>query len=720
MHLSLLDIIIFAGYFIGIILIGVIVAAKEKNKSADSFFFASKKLPWYTVGASFIAANISTEHFIGMIGWSFLYGMGVCHWSWLNGVTFSLLIWVFLPFYMRGNVSTMPEFLERRYNKPCRYIYAVVSLIGMVIAMLGGVMYAGGKAINVFFPQIPVPLGIIILAVAAGIYTIYGGLLSGAWADFVQYCLLMIAGFVVLFFGLYYVGGWVELVNDLPEKFIMFYPPTHEAIPWTGICSAVFTVGIWYSCANQWMVQRCLGARSEWDARMGIVMSGFSQAILPLIIVVPGLIAFYIFHGQISDPDQSWPYMVNQFLPKGLIGLVLAGLTSAVMSTLSAITTSSSTIISMDIYKTIFRPNAADKEMHNVGRISGAIVMLIGMVLALIMASYSGITVFGLIQTVFFYMAGPISAIFLIGIIWRGATSKGGLIALICGFFIYLPLIVLVLFPKIKVLQPYNNFMHHTFVVWALTAITLIVVSMITERKTKEQLEGVIWNKTAFEFHDSVKGKHHGRFSLLYWWLAMIALITILYTYTTLIGSSSHQYEAEKLHFITTKENQARIQERNEITLTDKSFNLWTNQSQVLFRPSEKGDSITFNIPLDKPGKYQIGAIVTRGPNYGKFSASINEQPAEIKYFITTSDSHKKYNIDNRETTIYDALLKSDNESSETGEYSIAATHVVQRIDLGVFEFTEKNGKVTFISQSSENTNSLVGIDQIAVTRISP
>ena len=189
------------------------------------------------MGASFVASNISTEHFIGMVGWGFLYGMAVSNWEWGNAIAFSALIWIFLPFYMRGNVATMPEFLARRYNPACRTIYATVMLGGLVIAMLGGVMFAGAKALNVLFPQIPLQGGILLLALAAGIYTVYGGLLSAVWVDFLQYCLLMIGGLAVTFFGLHYVGGLDELMWTLPEEFnCISYQPYPNAAS-TGRCN---------------------------------------------------------------------------------------------------------------------------------------------------------------------------------------------------------------------------------------------------------------------------------------------------------------------------------------------------------------------------------------------------------------------------------------------------------------------------------------------------
>lgn len=716
MRLSPLDIIIFFTYFASVIIFALTVAARSKTKSSSDFFLASKKLPWYAVGASFIAANISTEHFIGMVGWTFLYGMAVCHWSWLNGITFSILIWIFLPFYMRGNVTTMPEFLERRYNKFCRYVYAVVSLIGMVIAMLGGVMYAGGKAINAFFPQLSVPAAVIILGCAAGIYTVYGGLLSAAWADFLQYCLLMIGGTLVTVFGLHYCGGFSELITALPEKFILFYPPTHETIPWTGIVFGPFAVGIWYSCANQFMVQRCLGARSEWDARMGVVMSGFSQAFLPLIVVVPGIIAFYFFHGQISDGDQSWPYLVRQFLPAGLVGLVLAGLASAVMSTLSAITTSSATIISLDLYKPLVHPEADDREMHRVGRLAGAAVMLIGVALALVMTAYSGITVFGLIQTVFFYVAAPISVIFLVGILWPGATSVAAGTTLVCGFCVFLPLARFVLFQKIPFLQPYDNFMHHTFAVFIMSLLVFFVVSLLTKPKPREELKGVIWSRSALRITASAPGEKHGVGSLAIWWGIMVASIVLLYILAQAVGSQSKLFQAEDLRHETSPAAGAVLQTRQD--LAEEGFNLWTGRGQLLFTPSENGASLTLEVPVKRAGWYDIGAIVTRGSDYGSFSAQVNGKGVEIEHAVTKHDrTQRGYNVILEHSEVFDARRLTEAPLEAEAPDSIAADHVVQRINLGTFRIEGDAVRIAFTAAQIKKEPSLIGIDQVILTR---
>ena len=544
MQLSLIDVVVFASYFLLVILLGFWVASRDTLKSAEEYFLARKKLPWYAVGASFISSNISTEHFIGMVGWSFLYGFAVAHWEWANFLTFSMLIWIFLPFYMRGNVATMPEFLERRFNRACRIIYALVSIVGMVIAMLGGVLYAGGQALNALFPSIPVAQGILLIAVASSAYTIYGGQLSVAWTEFMQYCLLLIGGAVVTAYCLFHVEDPLGMIEAMPEKFIMFFPPTHEMIPWTGLVAGLFSVGIWYSCANQFMVQRCLGARSEWDARMGIVMAGFSKAIMPLLVVLPGVVGFYLFHDQLNNGDQTWPYLVRSFLPAGLVGLVMAGLASAIMSTVAAILNSSATILTIDIYRPLVNPAADDRTMKFTGRLIGTGIMVVGVAIALVFAR-TATPVFTLIQTVFFYVAAPIAAVFLIGILWPRTTSFAATWTLVIGFA-SVPAVKLGLF-RLSALQPYDAFSHHTFVIFAISCGLLIMLSLISTPKSREELRGVIWTKSALKMPPEERALNRGWRSLGLWWGLMVLTILLLYGFVLSRSADTLWFEAEAL-----------------------------------------------------------------------------------------------------------------------------------------------------------------------------
>ena len=695
MQLAPIDILIFLGYFLGVIGFAVAVAWRSKTRdSAADYFLASKKLPWYAVGASFVASNISTEHFIGMVGWGFLYGMAVANWEWGNAITFTALIWIFLPFYMRGNVATMPEFLERRFNRACRTIYAAVMMVGLVIAMLGGVMFAGAKALHVFFPQVPVPAGIVLLALAAGIYTVYGGLLSAVWADFLQYCLLMTGGLAVTLYGLHHAGGIDELMRALPEKFIVFHPADHELIPWSGLLTGLLSVGIWYNCANQFMIQRCLGARSEWDARMGVIMAGFSKAILPFIVVVPGIIAFHLFSDRLSDGDKAWPFMVREFLPAGVTGLVLAGLASAILSTLSAITNSSSTIFTLDLYRPLLRPAASDHGLHRVGRWSAVVILLVGVGVGLLIAGLPGITVFGLIQQTFFYMAAPIAACFLVGILWRGATPAAAVVTMLSGFVVFTPLTRFVWFAKIPWLAPYDNFMHHTFVVLLLSALTLVIVSRFTRRKPDNELAGVIWTRAALRASPEDVEKRPVWQNLALWWGLMFLSIAGLCAATALFGSRSRVIEAERASF-EVEGGTTEFRPRGTL----KDFNLWTGTGELLFRPARAGAAITFVLPDDRRGTHGIALVVTRGGDYGAFRAEINGRPATLAWREPSGDAIR---VVHREAQVFPAEPR---EGSATG-------HTVGRVAIRSMPAADGPLRLTLIAEST----AAIGIDALVVT----
>ncbi len=709
MNPGFLDLAIFAAYFLSVVLVGVIVSARHKSKNTADYFLASRKLPWYAVGASFVASNISTEHFIGMVGWGYLYGMAVANWEWGNVFTLSILIGIFLPFYMRGNVTTMPEFLERRFNKTCRYIYASVSIVGLVIALLGVVMFAGAKAVNTMVPAISIETGIIILAVAAGLYTISGGLLGAVWADVMQYCLLMIGGTVVTVYGLYYSGGLVDLFQAYPEKFIMFYDPTHEVIPWTGFVSGVVTIGIWYSCANQFIIQRCLGARSEWDARMGVVMAGFSKAFLPLIIVIPGIIAFALFHAQISDGDQSWPYLVKQFLPPGLTGLVMAGLASAILSTLSAIMLSSATIFTMDLYHPIARPAASERELKMTGRISATGILAIGIVIALIIARVPGVTVFGSIQSVFFYMATPISAIFILGILWRGATAAGGTAALVVGFGLIYP--VRQLF-KWEPLVPYDTYSHHTVPIFILSMLTAVVVSMFTVRKSAEELRGVVWTREALRLPPEERARNRGWRNFKIWWALMVAVLIGLYVLVVSLSSSAKWFEAEALAYQVEEGGSAEVQRREE--LSGEGFNLWTGKAQVQYTPAAPGQSVTFVVPVEEPGRYRVAAVLTRGPGYGRYRASVNGRPAEFTRHVTMVDREgKRFEVREVTEAVFDG--SADAAAAENADPAMVpgTAYHVTRVSLGEHPIAGDRVEIRFTAVEVGE----LGVDQVVLVR---
>jgi solute:Na+ symporter, SSS family len=522
-----LDFVLFALYIVGNIFLGLWVA---RRKSADTrtYFLAGEGLPWYAIGGSMIAANISTEHFIGMIGVAYAVGFVVAQWEWGNWFTFSALIWIFLPYYLRGGLYTMPEFLERRYNSTCRYLYAICSLVLWIIAQMAVVMLAGGKAMHGMF-GIDETLTIVCLAVLAGSYTIYGGLTSVAWTDFLQFVVMMIGGLIVTIIGLHKAGGLHDLMLFAPEKFKIIYPITDKNYPWFGVWTLFLSIGIWYNCTNQFIVQRCLGARSEWDGRMGVIFAGFMKILLPLLVVIPGIVAFKLYPN-LADKDQAFPTLVRELVPVGLSGIVMAGLASGMLSHISSVLNSCSTVFTMDLYKPLVPGEKSEKHLVITGRLSAFVILAAATLLAIWFARQQTLGVFDLIQNVGAWVAAPIAAVFLLGVLWRRTTAFAATFILIFAFP-YTVLVEYVLFKRVSWLIPFDNWLNRTFIVWATSMILLVVVSWLTPPPDPEKIKGIIWSWKVAKLPESERARNRGVRNLFLWWVIFIALMAALYAY---------------------------------------------------------------------------------------------------------------------------------------------------------------------------------------------
>ncbi|HOX57353.1 MAG TPA: sodium/solute symporter [Candidatus Paceibacterota bacterium] len=521
-----IDFILFALYLAANIALGLWVA-RRKAANARGYFLAGERLPWYAIGGSIIAANISTEHFIGMIGVAYAVGFVVAQWEWGNWFTFSALIWVFLPFYIRGGLYTMPEFLERRYNRTCRYLFAVCSLVLWIVAQMAVVMLAGAKAMKGMF-GLDETVTIVCLALLAGSYTIYGGLISVAWTDFLQFVVMMAGGLIVTVVGLHEVGGLHALMLSAPEKFKIIYPITDKEYPWLGVWSIFLSVGVWYNCTNQFIVQRCLGARSEWDARMGVVFAGFMKILLPLLVVIPGIVAFKLFPG-LKDTDQAFPSLVRELVPAGLSGVVMAGLASGMLSHISSVLNSSSTVFTMDLYKPFFGGGQSEAHLVRVGRLSAFVILAVATVLA-IWFSRRQLGVFLLIQNVGAWVAAPIAAVFLLGVLWRRTTGAAATFVLLFGFP-YTGLVEYYLFKHVPWLIPFDNWLNRTLVVWLTSMALLVVVSLLTRPPNAERIRGIIWSWNVAKLPASERERNRGVRNLFLWWAIFIGMMAALYVY---------------------------------------------------------------------------------------------------------------------------------------------------------------------------------------------
>jgi len=526
-HVSLSgwDLVIFFAYLLATISLGFWVARRGRTNTSRGYFLGDRKIPWYVVGASMVTADISSEHFIANVGGAYKHGIVLAAGSWNTWIIYSLLIWVFLPYYVRTGLYTMPEFLERRYNTACRYIFAVFLVIGYVAAILGGSLYAGGIALESIF-GLEVHYGIVFFAVAAGLYTIYGGLISAAYTDLLQMVILLGAGLLVPVLALSHAGSLASLAREFPEKFQMFHPPTSKPFPFTGVFTGFLTVGIWYSCTSQHIVQRVLGAKNEWHARMGVVCAGFLHIITPCFFVLPGIAAYKLFP-HLERPDQAYLVLVKTLVPAGLKGVILAALAGALMSMLSTVLNSASTLVTLDLYKKLLNPTVSEAGQVRFGRWSGAVLLLASIGIAF---SYAASTtpLFVKVQNVFFYIAPPFAVIFTLGILWRRATGAAALATIISGF-IFTWLLETWLFPHISFLTPYDTYLHRALLAWVFCMLVMVSVSWLTPAPAREKTEGIIWTPKYAALPPEEQQRYRRLKDFRIWWLLFVLIILSIY-----------------------------------------------------------------------------------------------------------------------------------------------------------------------------------------------
>lgn len=524
--LSSFEIAIFVGYLLLTLALGFWVAPKGRGNPQD-YFMGGHKLPWYVVGTSMVATAVSSDHFIAQVGAGYTHGIVIAAFGWNAWIVYSLLIWVFLPYYMRTGLYTMPEFLERRYNPAARYIFAVFCVFGYLFSLIAGPLYAGGLAFESMF-GVDIAWAIIFLGVFTAAYTVYGGLKSAAWTDFMQIAVLLVGGILVPVIGLWKVGGLGQLAHEFPQKFQVFHGPKNQMFPATGVFTSFLSVGIWYNCTSQHIVQRCLAAKDEWNARMGVITAGFLHVVMPFLFVVPGIIAFKLFPN-LQRPDHAYILLVQELVPKGLRGLILAAIAAALMSHLSALLNSTSTILTLDLYRPLLRPKASEHELVTFGQWSSALTMAAGILIAL-WFSTSHSLLFVLIQEGFAYIAPPFAVIFTTGLLWRRANGKAAITTIVTGFAFTL-FLQFYLFRYVEWLVPYSNYLHRAVIAWAFCMIVQITVSLLTEPPDPARTTGIVWSRQYAALPAAEQARYGGWRDLRLWWVIFIGTVLSIYTY---------------------------------------------------------------------------------------------------------------------------------------------------------------------------------------------
>lgn len=511
-----LDLGIFLIYLIGIIAVGIYASKKGATGSKRDYFLAGDKLPWWMIGGSIIAANISSHHLVGVMGVAYDRGFVaiVVEWGAIL-IGFNALLWIFLPFYIRNGFYTMPEFLQKRFGGGARTTYSILVLLTYIFVEISAVLYLGAISLQSLL-EIPMLASILFLAISTGIYTVLGGLRAVVWTEMLQLGVL-IMGMIALSYTTINATGGFSAIIESSKDWELILPANDPDFPWTMYLGGLLCISIFYNATNQFIVQRTLAAKNEWHARMGVIFADYLKFLIPMLIIIPALVAPKIFP-DLEKPDLLFSLLVEHLLPTGLVGLVMAGLIAAVMSHLSGAINSCTTILTIDVYLPYIRPTATEAESVRFGRITGVLVIILGILCTGILVLYSEKPIFIYLLNAYGLFTPGIATMFLMGIFWKGTTHAGALTAGILT--IPLSMLVEYLFPEMP-------FFNRTGIVFWSCMITCILVSLVSKRKSDVELEGMIWNRDSLSLPAEQRNQQKGLKNPFIWW----AIVTLMVIY---------------------------------------------------------------------------------------------------------------------------------------------------------------------------------------------
>ncbi len=520
--MTIIDYSIIALYFGIILWIAKWASEKKEDGSFSSvdYFLAGKDQGWLVIGASLFASNIGSEIILGVSGAGARANMPMANFEILAALVLILLGWVFVPFYLRTGVYTMPEFLEKRYSSACRNYLSVVSVLAYIITKISLIIFAGALVFEVL--GIPFWTGAIITVIATGFYTVLGGLKAVIYTDMVQAFILILGTAVISIFGLYQLGGWEEMINTISlaaqtdgnppvDRFFNLWRPMEDTeYPWTGMLFGAPILGVWYWCTDQYIVQRALSAKDVSNARKGALFAGYLKLLPVFLFFFPGVIAYALMQkGMISysmdNADQALPTLITEFLPAGLKGLAIAGLLAALMSSLSSAFNSSSTLLTIDFYQK-YKPNASEKDLVRFGRIATIILVIVSLGWIPFMNALMGGGIFHYLQSIQAYISPPIAAVFLLGLFYKWINAKGAIVTLWAGFAVGIFRLVMEFMSNTKsIIISENsllayfldiNFLHFALFLFLFCSAVLMIVSKMTTPQTEKSLELVTFQRS--------------------------------------------------------------------------------------------------------------------------------------------------------------------------------------------------------------------------------
>ncbi len=493
------DFAILGVYALLLIGIGLWVSRTKKGqtKTAEDYFLASKALPWWAIGSSLIAANISAEQFIGMSGSGFAGGLAIASYEFMAALTLIIVGKFFLPIFIKQGIYTIPEFVERRFSTNLKTILAVFWIALFIFVNLTSVLFLGGKAIDTIIGvgdgSMVVP-AIIALALFAAAYSLYGGLSAVAWTDIIQVALLIVGGLITTLIALHYVtpeGGIINGISHIADvagdKFDMVLSRDNKEynnLPGIYVLiGGLWVANLYYWGFNQYIIQRTLAAKSLKEAQRGIAFAAFLKMLIPFIVAVPGIVAWVMYSENLHDAqsafqiagstalnnDNAYPWLISTFIPIGLKGLVLAALAAAIVSSLASMLNSTSTIFTMDIYKPYINKQASQTQLVSIGRITAAIALVVAVLLAPLLGGID--QMFQYIQEYTGLVSPGILAVFIMGLFWKKATNKGA----IWGVLLSIPIALI-----FKILPLEMPFMDQMFYTCLITMAIIFMISLST------------------------------------------------------------------------------------------------------------------------------------------------------------------------------------------------------------------------------------------------
>lgn len=518
-------------------LVGIIVwVMRQKQDDSKDYFLGGRDATWIAIGASIFASNIGSEHLIGLAGAGASSGMAMAHWE-IQGWMILILGWVFVPFYSRSMVYTMPEFLERRYNPQSRTILSLISLISYVLTKVAVTVYAGGLVFQQVF-GIDTLWGIdffwiaaIGLVVITALYTIFGGMKSVLYTSVLQTPILLLGSLIILVLGFRELGGWDEMmricsnvtVNDYGDSMTdLIRSNSDPDFPWLGALVGSSIIGFWYWCTDQYIVQRVLSGKNQREARRGSIFGAYLKLLPVFLFLIPGMIAFALHQKSLAaggegflpilasgmhNADAAFPSLVSKLLPAGVKGIVVCGILAALMSSLASLFNSSAMLFTIDFYKR-FRPNTPEKKLVVIGQVATVVIVLLGILWIPIMRSV-GDVLYAYLQDVQSVLAPGIAAAFLLGICWKRASAKGGMWGLLAGMIIGLTRLGAKVYYSTAGAAAGDSLFKYLFYdlnwlffcgwMFLFCLLVVIVVSYCTEAPSQEKIKGLVFGTSSPE-----------------------------------------------------------------------------------------------------------------------------------------------------------------------------------------------------------------------------